>query len=288
MTVVDAAFARLPRRAEDSHKGDFGRALLFCGTVGYTGAARLAAEGCIRCGPGLVTLCVPEKIYPVAASACLPEIIVRPLPCDAEGRFSLSALPAMETMLETADACLIGPGLGVSEELETLVSRLWETCRAPLVVDAQGLNALAGHIHIQDCPRVLTPHAGEFARLFPELSGLSKAAAAARAAEETGAVLVYKGSGTVTAGASGLYRNTSGNPGMAVGGSGDVLAGMLCGLLAQKSLRQRFETVEALCAAGVFWHGLAGDLAAGARGQYGMTPSDIVEQLPRALQSCTE
>ena len=157
----------LPVRRRESHKGDYGRVLLLCGSEGLTGAARLAAKGALRTGSGLVYLGVPEKIYPIIAAGAGSEIVF-PLPCDEEGRLCMASLPAITARLENMDAVLLGPGLGRSEELTRLVQAVLLRCRAPLVLDADGINAVAGHIDVLRgcaCPVVLTPHDGEFLRL---------------------------------------------------------------------------------------------------------------------------
>ncbi|MDR0382345.1 MAG: NAD(P)H-hydrate dehydratase [Oscillospiraceae bacterium] len=284
---VDEAFAAavLPHRPAETHKGDYGRALLICGSVGYTGAARLAAESCVRAGAGLVGLLVPRSVYPIAAASCCPEVMCRPLPEDAEGRLSAQALPEIRARMRGAHALLVGPGLGRSDALDALVAALVAECPAPLVADADGLNALAGHILERTAPLVLTPHEGEFRRLGGDLAE-GRAAAARRMAERRRAVVVLKGHRTVTASPDGrLYGNGTGGPGMAKGGSGDALAGLLTGLLAQRAARPdlwRADEAE-VAAAAVYLHGRAGDLAAAARGVYGMTPSDMVARVPEAI-----
>ncbi|MDR1158890.1 MAG: NAD(P)H-hydrate dehydratase [Oscillospiraceae bacterium] len=286
---VDEAFVAgiLPHRPAEMHKGDCGRALLVCGSVGYTGAARLAAESCVRAGAGLVSLLVPRSVYPVVAASCCPEVMCRPLPEDAEGRLSAQALPEIRAWMQGVHALLAGPGLGRSEALDALVAVLTAECPAPFVADADGLNALAGHILKRTAPLILTPHEGEFRRLGGDLTE-GRAAAARRMAERRRAIVVLKGHRTVTASPDGrLYGNGTGNPGMAKGGSGDVLAGLLTGLLAQRAARPdlwRADEAE-VTAAGVYLHGRAGDLAAAARGVYGMTPSDLIAYVPEAIDA---
>lgn len=154
----------LPVRRRESHKGDYGRVLLLCGSEGLTGAARLAAKAALRTGSGLVYLGVPEKIYPIIAAGAGSEIVF-PLPCDEAGRLCMAALPAITARLPEMDAVLLGPGLGRSEELTRLVQAVLSICRVPLVLDADGINAAAPHIDVLRgcaCPVVLTPHDGEF------------------------------------------------------------------------------------------------------------------------------
>lgn len=269
----------LPARARDADKNRFGRVLLLCGSVGYTGAAALAARAALRTGSGLIFLGVPERVYPILA-AKLDEPMVFPLPDDGAGRLSPLAAPEVRQRLARADACLIGPGLGRSPGILELVQTVLSTAPCPVVVDADGLNALTGHIDIvrgAACPVVLTPHEGEFARLGgrPELE---REAGAVRLAEESGAIVVRKGRNTVITDGETLYRNATGNPGMATGGSGDVLAGVVTSLLGQ-----HIAPLEAAAAA-AWLHGRAGDLVAAERGEYGLTPGDMVEVLPHLLK----
>ena len=295
MILVDAAFTSLvlPRRPRDAHKGNFGRAFLLCGSVGYVGAARLAAMGCLRAGAGLVCLGAPRGIYHILAASCPPEVMCYPLQEDREGRLSLDALPDIQDRLAWCDAALIGPGLGRSESLDCLVRLLCDRREAPLVVDADGLNALSGHRpERREAPLVLTPHEAEFWRLAG--TGAGGAAAPTDFAEsarwlayETGAVVVRKGHATLTASPDGaMYVNTTGNPGMAKGGSGDLLAGFVTGLMAQKAAAPdlwRRVDVAVLVACAVYWHGLAGDLCAAELGEYAMTVTDIAAKLPAGM-----
>ena len=257
----------LPVRRRESHKGDYGRVLLLCGSEGLTGAARLAAKAALRTGSGLVYLGVPEKIYPIIAAGAGSEIVF-PLPCDVAGR-----LPEM-------DAVLLGPGLGRSEELTRLVQAVLSVCRVPLVLDADGINAAAPHIDVLRgcaCPVVLTPHDGEFLRLGGDPKAADRTQEAMRLANRTHAVLLLKGSRTVITDGLNVYVNHTGNPGLAAGGSGDVLAGMLVSLLGQHIM-----PLEAAAAA-AWLHGSAADLAAQELGEYGMVPEDLLLRIPRLL-----
>lgn len=219
-------------------------------------------------------LSVPEEIYAIEAGRCL-EAMVSPLPAGAAG------IDAALSALAGKDAALIGPGLGRSAWAEELVLTLLEAAQCPVVLDADGLNAVAAHIDKLDGrskPTVLTPHEGEFARLGGDLS-LGREAAARTFAQQHRCILVLKGRGTLTALPGGtLFVNTTGNPGMATGGSGDVLAGMLLSLLGQG-----LSPADAAVAA-VWLHGRAGDLASADKGEYGMLPSDLVGQVPYAIQ----
>ncbi len=274
----EQVLALLPDRDENAHKGDFGKILLLCGSLGYTGAAALAAMGALRSGAGLVYLGVPESIYAIEAVK-LTEPIVFPLPQE-QGMVSTAALPEILKRLERADAVLVGPGLGQSEGTLAVTQTVLENARCPVVVDADGINMLSRHMDIlreRHAPTVLTPHAGEFARMGGKI-GQDRLTAAREFAKEFGCVLLLKGHKTVITDGDKSYVNRTGNPGMAVGGSGDVLAGILVSLLGQG--------LEPLTAAacGAWLHGAAGDICAEKIGQYGMLPTDLLEVLPRLMK----
>lgn len=268
----------LPDRNTDSHKGDFGKILLLCGSRGFTGAAYLAAMGALRSGAGLVYLGVPESIYAIEAVK-LNEPVVFPLP-DESGKLSTAAIPEILERLSKINAVLVGPGLGQSEGTREVVRAILEEAKCPVVLDADGINVLTEHKDIlrgRTSPTILTPHAGEFSRLCGQL-GADRIAAAKAAAEDLGCIMVLKGHQTCITDGFGVYVNPTGNPGMAVGGSGDVLAGIITALLGQG-----ITPLEA-AACGVWLHGKAGDLCAEAMGQYGMLPTDMLEVLPRLLK----
>ena len=276
-TGASLAAACCPPRRPDSHKGDYGRILLLCGAEGYTGAPALAARAAVRCGAGLVFVGVPRSVYPIVA-AKLDSPVVFPLP-DRDGKLALVALPELLARLDGMDACLLGPGLGRGPEVEQVVAEILNRCRCPLVLDADGINAAAAHRDVlrgAACPLILTPHEGEFRRLTqaPEPDRIAGAEALAR---ELNAVVLRKGHETVITDGKKTYVNHTGNAGMAVGGSGDVLAGMLTALLGQGN-----GPLEAAAAA-AWLHGRAGDLAAARLGQYAMAPGDLLEWLPRLL-----
>lgn len=292
MIPVGGAFVRdvLPVRPPDSHKGDYGKAFLLCGSVGFVGAARLVAETCVRSGVGLVCLGVPQSVYPIVASACAAEVMCLPLHDDENGLLDGGALSAIQEKLQWCDAALIGPGLGRSQALSNLVTLLVSACDRPLVLDADGLNALSRHILVQrTSPLVLTPHDGEYARLFGSPVGQNRESAALALASVTRAITVLKGHVTLTAQPGGcVYGNTTGNPGMAKGGCGDMLAGLMTGLMAQKAAAPaRWSHVDwaKLAACAVYWHGLAGDLCEQALGAYAMTPSDMISCLSKAMRT---
>ena len=271
----------LPRRRPDGHKGTFGRVSITGGSIGFTGAPVLATRGAARCGSGLIFLGVPESIYPVTAASCL-EVMPSPL-SDQNGRISSRAFFQILERLNSCDAGLIGPGLGRSQELSLLVCKLLEQTAVPLVLDADGLYAVKDRKELlrqrqeKGLVTILTPHEGEFAYLGGDLS-LGRRRAALRFAERYGCILALKGPATVTASPDGrVYINTTGNNGMAKGGSGDVLAGMVLSFLGQG-----MEPVEAAALA-VYLHGLAGDLCRDRLGEYGMLPGDLAEEIPAAI-----
>lgn len=268
----------LPERDPNGHKGDFGKLLLVCGAVGYAGAPMLAARAALRTGAGLVYLGVPQSIYPIVAGA-VAEAVVFPLP-DRDGMLDLAALPLLKERLCDCDACLIGCGLGRSESVTRLVAALLSESRCPTVVDADGINALQGHIDIlrgTSCPVILTPHDGEFRRLGGQPDG-DRRAEVVRFVRQTGTTLLLKGHRTLICGSGEHYVNRTGNAGMATGGSGDALAGIMTALLGLG-----LPPVRAAAAA-AWLHGAAGDLCARELGQYAMLPSDLIERLPRLLK----
>ena len=268
----------LPDRNPWGHKGNFGKLLLLCGSRGYTGAAFFAAMGALRSGAGLVFLGVPESIYGIEAVK-LNEPVIFPLP-DAGGRLSVDAVPEILTRLPQMDAVLVGPGLGQSEGTLAVARAVLEKAECPVVVDADGINVLSAHRDLlrgRKLPTILTPHDGEFARLGGVI-GEDRMSAAAALAEELGCVVLLKGHETcITDGTDG-YLNPTGNPGMAVGGSGDVLAGVITALLGAG-----LPPLEA-AACGAWLHGAAGDRCAAELGQYGMLPTDMLSALPRLMK----
>ena len=272
----------LPDRNPWGHKGNFGKLLLLCGSRGYTGAAFFAAVGALRSGAGLVFLGVPESIYGIEAVK-LNEPVIFPMP-DAGGRLSADAVPEILTRLPQMDAVLVGPGLGQSEGTLAVVRAVLEKAECPVVVDADGINVLSAHRDLlrgRKSPTILTPHDGEFARLGGVI-GEDRMAAAAALAEELGCVVLLKGHETcITDGTDG-YLNPTGNPGMAKGGSGDVLTGVIASLMAQRADALRAAAV------GVWLHGRAGDLAEQELTAYSVTPEDVVRKLPDAIREILE
>lgn len=267
----------LPLRRRDSHKGDYGKLLLLCGSRGYTGAAAMAAMGALRSGAGLVYLAVPESIYAIEAVK-LTEPVVLPLP-DENGMLSEQALPKIRELLPRMDAVLFGCGSGLGEGPEAVLKLLLTEYDRPLVLDADGITLAAKHMDIlrgRTGPVILTPHDGEFLRLSP-IAG-QRLEQTLELADRLNAVVLRKGHRTLITDGARCYENTTGNPGMAVGGSGDVLAGILVSLLGQG-----LGPLEAAaCAA--WLHGAAGDACARELGEYGMLPTDLLNALPRLLK----
>lgn len=284
LEVLHQPDSQLPLRPRNAHKGDFGKLFILAGSEGYTGAPVLAARAALRTGAGLVYLGVPRDIYPIIAVKC-DEAMPFPLPEDYS---------AILEKARSCDAAVIGPGLGRSPGTEQLVLSLLSGLDIPVVLDADGINALAGHIDILDKRSgltVLTPHEGEFARLTGcELPIWDRLSAARAFARDHGCILVLKGQGTVTAAPDGsACVNATGNPGMAKGGSGDVLAGMIAALLGQKHLRREGgDNTWELVRTAVCLHGMAGDLCARKFGEYAMLPTDLIEALPEVLKRYSE
>ena len=278
--LVTNEMVRLPRRERDSHKGDYGKLLIVAGSEGYTGAPVFAAQGALRSGAGLVYLGVPRDVYPMVATRCSSAM---PFPL----------LDDTEQLVERARSCdvvLAGPGMGRSPRAQQIVFRLMEDIEGPLVLDADGLNALEGQtqrLRARTGLTVLTPHDGEFARLAGcSLPLNDRVEQAAELAQDTGCVVVLKGHETLTVDPQGrVWRNTTGNPGMAKGGSGDILAGMIASLLGQKQLTGCVSCPGELVAWAVYLHGAAGDAAAARFGEYGMLPDDTLAAVAGVLQT---
>jgi len=266
--------AKLSVRPRVSHKGHYGKVFVCGGCAGYTGAPTLCAKAAVRAGAGLVYLGVPAGIYAVTAVKN-DEAMPFPLPADG-GKIGENALDAMLERAETCDVTVLGPGLGRSEGLTRLVRAFVRQTKTRLVLDADALFALdAETLGALQTPAVLTPHEGEFARLFwPVTDRLNDAR---RAAKESGCAVVLKGHRTVTAFSDGeAFVNTTGNPGMAKGGSGDVLAGVIAALLCVLPAKQAVPYA-------VWLHGRAGDLCAQRLSEYCVTATDLIATLPQAF-----
>ena len=278
----------LPRRRPDAHKGACGSAFLLAGSLGFTGAAALAAQAAITAGAGLVSLGIPESLNDVMAMK-LTEVIIKPLPETRTRTTSIHALERVRAIVSKADAVAIGPGLSTHPETVELVQQLLPQLPVPAVIDADGLTALAQRPELAagaKVPLVLTPHYGEMARLLQlDVTAVmaNPLAVARQAAARLKQVVVLKGAPTVIADPSGrAWINTTGNAGMATAGSGDVLTGLVAGLMAQG--------LRPLDAArlGVYLHGLSGDLAAAVRTEYCLLAGDLITWLPQAYQHLME
>ena len=268
----------LPDRDPWGHKGTFGKLLLLCGSRGFTGAAYLAAMGALRSGAGLVFLGVPESIYAIEAIK-LNEPVVFPLP-DESGKLSPQAIPEIVDRLSQVDAVLVGCGLGQSEGTVAVVKTVLEKAKCPVVLDADGINVMGPHKDVlrgRRYPTILTPHDGEFLR-FGGVIEDDRMKSAVRFARDWNSIILLKGHETCITDGNVCYRNQTGNPGMAVGGSGDVLAGMIVSLLGQG-----IPPLEA-AACGAWLHGAAGDICSEEIGQYGMLPTDMLTVLPRLMK----
>ena len=274
----------LPPRPPDAHKGDAGRVLIIAGSAGMSGAAALCTMGTLRAGAGLVTLGLPKSLHHPMVEK-LTEAMFLILPESKDGSLSVQALLEIVSAAERMDAVAVGPGLSQHPQTKTLVQQLLPKIAKPLVLDADGLNALAEDLGVLRkllLPIILTPHPGEMARLIrlsvDEVQG-DRERIAVEFAKKYRVVLVLKGHATVAASYDGtMYVNDTGNPGMASGGCGDVLTGMIAGLLAQKL--SLFDAARL----GVYLHGLAGDLAAADRGQIGLIASDLADRIPLAIR----
>jgi NAD(P)H-hydrate epimerase len=285
MAGIDAILSRKP----NTNKSDYGHILILGGSRGLAGAAVLCANSAMRTGAGLVTLSIPKSLYPVAARRVFLEVMTKPLPETSEGALGLSAYNNIFDFCKKADVLAIGPGLSKNLSTQRLVRRIITNVNKPLVIDADGLNALVGHLGLLQSAIcnlqsvVLTPHPGEFSRLTGKPVGYiqkNRERLAKLFASDYNTVLVLKGYKTVVAAPhKKVYINYSGNPGMATAGSGDCLTGMIAALLGQGL--GGFEAARL----GVYLHGLAGDLAAREKSQAAMIASDIIDKISDAIKN---
>ena len=308
LLMKDDVSTLIPERHKYSHKGDYGHVLIVAGSKGKTGAALMASKACLRTGAGLVTIGVPESLADVFQSRVTEEMTLV-LPDKGDGTLSGKAIDKIFDFLnKTADLLAIGPGIGVSAETERLMKALIKNSTKPIVIDADGINSIKGEIAIfskSKAPVILTPHPGEMARLVnPPTPPFAKGGQrgiitkggrggitiqdieqdriniAMSFAKETGTYLVLKGVPTVVAAPDGRsFINSTGNPGMATGGVGDALTGMISGFLSQT-----MNPLQA-CILGVYMHGLAGDIAASEKGRYPLIATDIIDKIPSAFYS---
>ncbi|MDD5018987.1 MAG: NAD(P)H-hydrate dehydratase [Candidatus Omnitrophica bacterium] len=272
------------KRKCNAHKNDFGHLLVLAGSRRYAGAGCLCANAAMRAGAGLVTLGIPESLYPVYAKK-LTEVMLLPLADAGRGVLSKKSWPVIKAFLKKVDGLLIGPGLSQDKDIRLVVRQAIKNALVPLVIDADGLNALAGDPSILKtikAPAVLTPHPKEMARLMNASTAMvqkNRKKVAKDFAYGYNMTLVLKGHETVVASPDKrIYINKTGNPGMATAGAGDVLSGIVAAFLGQG-----MEPFEAACRA-VYIHGLAGDLAAKDKTEPGMIASDIIEYLPKAFK----
>lgn len=274
---------KLKPREVDGHKGDYGKVCIIAGSIGMSGAAALAGRAALRAGAGLVRVATPKSVLPIVA-AIEPSFTTIALPEDSNGRISAKAINIILEAISENDAMAFGPGIGTSGALRSILETLLEQESLKLVIDADGLNNLAG---IKDWPArlkaklILTPHPGEFKRLWSNLLReelpADRQQQALQLSQRTNTIVVLKGAGTVVTDGEKVYINKTGNPGMATAGSGDVLTGIITALLGQGL--SDFDAAVL----GVYIHGLAGDIAAEKLGQISLIATDIAQALPDAF-----
>ena len=293
MEVINTAYVQnlIKERPADLHKGQAGRVLIIAGSKGMAGAAVLATRGALYSGSGLIKVAVPDELFTILQIS-VPEAmcIERDRLMEAAGTAG-GTDEAADGFLAEYDAVCIGPGIGTGKESGDLVRRVISEYSGPLLIDADGINCLCKYklideLNVREAATVLTPHPGEADRLLKALrlrtlrqgdsDALNREEAVRILAEATGAVVLLKGLGTLIADKISIFRNPTGNPGMATGGSGDVLSGIITSLMGQKFLGM---TAYEAAAAGAFIHGLAGDIAAENIGEYGMTAADIADAI---------
>lgn len=277
--------ARLLHRKPDTHKGDYGHVLILAGSGRYIGAACLCAESAMRAGAGRVTLGIPRGIYSIVASRVASEVMTLPLPETKSRSLGSAALRQIKNFAKDVDCVLVGPGLSADPDTGHLVRALVGTVAKPLIIDADGLNAISDHVNVlkKNGPEIiLTPHPKEMARLCGvsvDMIQAQRKNIAKKFALRYNITLILKGSSTVVSSKAGrVYENPTGNAGMATAGSGDVLSGIVAAFVAQG-----LEAFEASCSA-VYIHGLSGDLAAVDKSQISLIASDIIEYLPKAFK----
>ncbi len=283
---VTSRFGLIPRK-KNVDKNSFGHVLILAGSPGMTGAARLAGEACLMSGAGLVTLGVPKALGNVYAKKNIPELMCLAVSQNRRGMLSFAAYPKIISFLRTRRVnCLaIGPGLSHDADTAKLVQKIVQVSPIPVVLDADGLNCFKGHskkLKMHRARLILTPHRGEFERLFAlrwPVKESERSALAKKLSRFYDVVLVLKGHRTIVADRQKLYRNFTGNPGMAKGGSGDVLTGVIAAFVAQG-----LDLFHAAAWA-VYFHGKAGDLAVREKGELSLMPSDLIGALPRAFTS---
>lgn len=278
----------MPQRSADANKYSVGSLLCVAGSYSMAGAAVLCAKAALRMGAGYVRCAVTEEIYPIVSTQ-VPEAVFLVLPKGEKGGISAKYTKEIIKAANKSDAVLAGCGMGISQDTVSIVQSLITETNTPLLIDADGINVLSKHIDIlKDLKKlvIITPHEGEMSRLTGIPSRKihkDREYIAQKFSDEYGAITVLKGKDTLIAEkGKELCKNPTGNPGMAVAGSGDVLAGMIASLLCQGA--EPFEAAEA----GVYLHGLSGDFAAEDLTQYSILPSDIIDYIPKAIKSVIE
>lgn len=270
------------KRKLNTYKTDYGHIFVLAGSRGLSGAAVLCANSAMRSGAGLVTLGIPESLYPIAAKRVYLEVMAKPLPETRQKTLSLSGYQKIVNFSQKANVLAIGPGLSRNPSTQRLIRKIASHINKPLVIDADGLNALVGHLDILPRAAILTPHPGEFSRLIRkpiEYIQKNREKLAKSFVSHYNIVLVLKGYRTIVAARDKkIYVNPTGNPGMATAGCGDVLTGIIAALLGQGL--SAFEAAKT----GAYLHGLAGDLAAKEKTQAGMIASDIIDKIPEAIK----
>lgn len=278
--------AQLLRRKKDSHKGDFGHLFVLAGSAGMTGAAILVCRSALRAGVGLVTLGIPKSLIEVFEKQ-LVEVMTLPLAETKSQTLSEKAYNKISNFLKKTDCLAIGPGLSVNPSTGKLAGKVIRQCRLPLVIDADAINALSGHLKVLRNTRyarrntILTPHPGEMARLINKSVSYiqqNRKNIATKFAKDFKVIVILKGHNTIVADSRNCYINKTGNPGMASAGMGDCLTGIVAAFLAQG--------LDSFSAAkfGAYIHGLAGDLAAKEKGELGLIATDLIEKIPVAIK----
>lgn len=272
-------------RRKDTHKGECGRILIIAGSPGLTGAAALSARGALRCGAGLVTVGTPKSCNDILEIK-LTEAMTLPLAQTRAGTLGPEAYERVQTQLDKSDVLALGPGLSQNAQTKKIIRKIALNAVIPVILDADGLNAFVGFsekLAKKKSSVIITPHIGEFSRLFQQDAAYVKKNAkecAKKVSLKYGITVVLKGSPTIVAAGEKLYSNTTGNPGLATGGTGDVLTGMLATLRA--SMQDDF---QAACSA-VYVHGMAADRARTVKTQVSLLASDVIDLIPEALQQC--
>jgi NAD(P)H-hydrate epimerase len=283
--MIKKYLKKIPKRPEESNKGDYGKVFIIAGSVGMTGAAYLCSQGALKAGSGLVTCGIPKSLNQIMEIK-LTEAMTLPLPETKNHSLSLKAKDEILNFSKKCDSVAIGPGLGQNKETQKLVKELITKIKSPIVLDADGINALNGNMQILKTRKqktVITPHPGEMSHLIKKdikYIQSNRKNIAKKIAKETAAVVCLKGHKTVVASPNGkIYINTTGNSGMASGGVGDVLTGIITSFIGQGMDCFSASVVS------VYIHGLAGDIATTKKGQFSMIASDIIEYLPNAFRS---